>query len=453
MILVLPCKALVQRKDAPRDPAYALLESLQEDVIRLGSPRQREIYKNIKNNQELVRKLAEDLEKRDNASKGEATVTAKDANLIQRKLMSLKLPTKYEDPAAYFILFEKITQVEEAIKELKLPLATQPKFGTLPTAEINALKVPVPKSEDNLVILHTQTFSFNHEMTKAILPTIGIELGDGKSYSFNTSAESALQIIRSKPAIRVYFLQNLLDFLMIGVPAQHTFTDQTYDPFLVELVSAMELFQVGHEYGHVIRQHPASGTNKLQLVPDSNGKSSSVVVSVINRSWTNELEADSLGFKIMVQAQKKNPNSLRVYAMTGAIFFLACMDILERAEYVLEHGKERPPLTEAEQASVLEIIKSTPKNQKNVEANPQSITRYTNPVFMNSHPPTQLRALLIAEEFREELSKMKVERHEAQVARLAPTLLQNIELLWKECLPDLIKVHQMIKERRGSTQK
>lgn len=385
----------------------------------------------------------EDLEKRPHAIGGSPTVSENDARSLLRKIKGVNLPTKFEDPISYLILTEKISAVEEAIGKLSLTIPSRPKFGTLPTAEINARAVPVPLTNDRLIVLNTQTFSFNYEMTKTVLPTVGIRNENEENFSLDLSPENALQIIRSDATIRRSFVDTLLDFLLIAPAPSRIRLDQTYDPAIIKIVDAMELFQVGHEYGHVIRQHPVLRIDKLQLASDPNDKAP-IEVSAVTRSWTNELEADFLGFKIMVQAIKsKNQDFLRIYAMSGPLLFMEYMDILDRAKYLIDHGSEKPPLSKEERVQILKIIRQISDPQ--TKSNSQDQNASSTSILAGSHPPAWLRALFIDEALNKQLAQEQITDDEKALGRLAGALIQNMELLWKESVPDLMKVHEALK--------
>lgn len=98
------------------------------------------------------------------------------------------------------------------------------------------------------------------------------------------------------------------------------------------LLQSLELFVVGHEYGHITAGHLKESNLRSH---DINGKR----IERITPNWEMEFEADRIGLFLLIKSC--NENSLMPFCYLGPELFFTFLDLSERANNLLHLGKER----------------------------------------------------------------------------------------------------------------
>lgn len=236
--------------------------------------------------------------------------------------------------------------------------------------------------------------------------------------------------------------------------------DQFYDPLINGVVNGMELFVIGHEYGHVILKHEPIRRGSLNAIQGGEDVAN-LSFPIAERSWQQELEADLVGFKLMSTTLMSQKDPLGLYGTCGALFFIQLQGILDQADYSIKHGR-RYVVTQADRDQVVAFLKdvtTTPSNSGNKSTNPK--VTHTAPAsnaseksliknktsntakenIFSTHPPDWLRELFLEKETISFLENAKVTKEQKNLARFIPLLLQNTQILWEESSDDFTKMH------------
>ena len=168
-------------------------------------------------------------------------------------------PTRFEESNTFSIMSQLNEQIDTVIATHQIPLSAKPIFGTLSTGRVNAVTVAVPRAGGYLVLLERQLFFFALLIGKAVALTFAIESGkddEPASVLLNRDAAAARLDADDTPIRR--FLETVSAYATTGVPTNappYVLSDHRYQALSGMLCEAMELFVLGHEYGHVIAGH------------------------------------------------------------------------------------------------------------------------------------------------------------------------------------------------------
>jgi hypothetical protein len=161
------------------------------------------------------------------------------------------------------------------------------------------------------------------------------------------------------------------------------------------LRDSVQLFALGHEYGHILKGHlgqqrPAAGLGgPREADPEE-------------LAWSNqeEVEADAQGLSLSVAAGQSRGHDLPI-GFLGADFYFTMTHVLERAISVLRHGHE------------------------NVSAD------------ATTHPPPVLRRMIL----RHVLSRHRTPQVDAAIG-LGENMEQVVEMLWQDLRPRLVDAYR-----------
>ncbi|WP_269236100.1 hypothetical protein [Flavobacterium flavigenum] len=381
---------------------------------------------------------------------GKSQKTSREVDVLIDAAQNGNVPTCYQDPLMYFMIYNYVSKIENARKKLKLPLKIPPKFGSLPTPEINAYTYPADNSKDrveprnSIIGFNTLLFMFAYQMPKVILPTLNVSKSDCTSNMIvvDYSMEEALRQIQGNPNIKINFAMAILEFMGLSEHITESL-DAKFDADLMGFTTSIELFAVAHEYGHLIMKHELSGIKRLKLSTNTKDTISSLVGT---RSWQQELEADKIGIELLVQVLKNDIATTKdtllrqalelrsISNLYSILFYFKCMEIIEDANFINDKGVLPKEILTKEKEYLLSFaqgkFRGDDKNFKNSGG---------------SHPPAWLRY---------ELAKTIIEKFEAKNASkeaksysaIGKGLVENANLLWKLCMPVFPELIATIKE-------
>jgi Zn-dependent protease with chaperone function len=112
------------------------------------------------------------------------------------------------------------------------------------------------------------------------------------------------------------------------------------------LVRAVNLFVVGHEYGHLIRGDLDHGAAARHVLPGA------IVAEEISHSWRAEFAADEIGLRLSAIAL----NQLEV-VLAGATVFLSGVGVMDRAVSLLRTGDENAQRIGSHPPSTARVIR------------------------------------------------------------------------------------------------
>ena len=281
------------------DPAYKYLEIQQEKIYKgfpdLTDPFLRGALSNSSRKRNL-NDLIEDLREQGLTSP-EVEAALKDY------LYCEALPTKYESPLFRFGLDILVRPLSAA----STSLIETPKFGSLPTGQVNGQALLPPGSKTPIIIIERDVFSFTGAFSKAISDAVPIdESAEFVSLSYDKS--NILLRLEREPEIVENFADAMIRMIRDGSPrgANERFLERNHNLLHARLVSGMDQFIIAHEIAHVELKHTNDTlrnfgfTGKREWIEKA--ESDEQALTFVERSKRHELDADERGFQLLVKA-------------------------------------------------------------------------------------------------------------------------------------------------------
>ncbi|MFF9806049.1 hypothetical protein ACF1G5_13105 [Streptomyces coeruleorubidus] len=315
--------------------------------------------------------------------------------LQHKEELSGALLTSHEDPLGHAIIQGLEQRIQNAASGLLSPLPEFPIVGTVPTGDVNAITVAVPGSRQCVILIQDQLFNYALLFSKIMAMSFPHINDPGKNgfLSFSADPSEVIANIENSPYISQRFRQLILAYLTEGSPgrAPAYILEQPHMSMAQILYNSMELFVMGHEYGHIIAGH-------LDGIDRSAAALGSKEVQIVARNWKQEHEADALGMRLAITAKQEEGFDIPM-SFWGADFFFTCAEVVEKGLSVIETGQEG-----------------------NVQ--------------MGSHPPPNRRRKVIRAILRQESDSA------AAAIQLADILDSITKYLWESTKPLLMKLHE-----------
>jgi hypothetical protein len=406
------------------DPTYKYIERIQFLAYQ-SDPMLKKLLDAQRNNAELLRTIKETgefLDRRDRTKGTKASLDSEKTNRYLRKVLAEKLPTCYESPPAYYIFHTYQKQLDPARASLYGQSADPPKLATIPSTEINAYTYPGGEDRGSIVAFNSELMNFAWQMTKVTLPTINIEQGK-KLVKIDHSSAYAKEAIEKSSTLKANYANAILEFLLLLDPKTETLSP-SYDPLVITFASGMEMFAVAHEYGHVIKGHHSS-TTSIPLGA-SGGNAPGQKVSVYDRSWDQEFEADEVGVHLIAETLSRPTNTdwMKgqgwVFKARGTLFFFKCLDIIDAATYMRDHGHARKQPTLQQRVALRNIADGTSRAKDRASAKDW---------LSDSHPPPWLRLERARIILEREIRQRAAAPTALATADIATGILDNIDLI------------------------
>lgn len=247
-----------------------------------------------------------------------------------------QLSTRYEDPRIHGLLSSYQERIESAARNLGMEPVPPVYVGTLPTGQVNALTIAVPGSQDYVVALDRGLSTFALLLSKAVAQVFPYELTEGGTVTFSADEERLRGNLRSRPDVAERFTEVVLAYAVFGEPARarpYILPHRATNELTRLLKSSLELFVLGHEYGHALAGHLDDAERTVAMLPDVN-------VEEVAYAWGQEYEADTIGMHLSTQAMRISTGTDLPLSFWGAPFFFHCLLIMDRAVSLLHHGEE-----------------------------------------------------------------------------------------------------------------
>jgi hypothetical protein len=361
-----------------RSPSDLLLEDLQISAYRSTGRIANEVLQQRSiQRQQMKKKLIEKLMQINSSLLPQEDQKAKNdaLNKVVTMMEVGKPPTPYQDPDQYFLIKQLEDHIKEALKEAGtqqfMANANYPLIGTMPTGNVNAQTYCVPDSSDYLVVFEDQLFTFCNMFSKVIASALPFkqiqrwhkEWKDGMIWDetqVNSEMNKLQESLLKQNEILYHFLDLIESYLISGTPgaSKQYLLEGPYDSLAFILLRSMELFAIGHEYGHIFRGDLMEGKVVASLV----GRKS---VGKIVYSWEKEFLADEMGLKLMLWSRQRVVSELAITKWNwekiqdalslfywGPALFFSSMDIIDRAKKILNTGTPPPALEQEEAPTV-----------------------------------------------------------------------------------------------------
>ncbi|MBB5344461.1 hypothetical protein [Tunturibacter empetritectus] len=401
------------------DPIYRAFERVQAEAYRSDSGLAFQFLLDKKLQQENwrnVQKRLDDARTHYGVSKSylEGGIT----DLTSSK--DIPLPTCYENPLLFIMLYQYASDIELARRALHLPLSHPMRFGSLPSNDINAYTYVFSDTREEVVAINYELSPFIYHMTElaATISHLSQITGDRSDSELVTQA---LLSMAHNPEAKKTFTETLSSFVL-GKPVREPQISPDDFMLVISFAAGMERFVYAHEYAHVILGHVSSS----EFIPlGATGDSEHVVLL---RTWRQEMDADALGYKLLLHAMagaesqdldKKFSEYYR-FASMGPLFFLDCLELLDDARIIQETGELPHELSEKEKRALRSCT-----NQALAES-PECLV-----LVRDTHPPAWLRREVLARVVQQEMHP----DHNSKVAKArAAAMTYGINILYKQSL-------------------
>jgi hypothetical protein len=247
-----------------------------------------------------------------------------------------QVPSPYENPTGYWIMAQLADEIEAAAARTNLPIVSKPVLGTLPLGEFNAKTVLIPDATEHLVIFQGGLFNFALLLSKAIARAIPFKTEDDESTTFFFTDDAMRERIEGDSSVAGRFAEVVVAYATTGDPgiAPQYWLEPVYNQLAAAFRQSMELFLLGHEYGHVVAGHLSQQTPSAALISDPD-------VNAFQFSWNQEYEADRYGVVLSMNAMTNHePQSNAALSYSGSDLLFSAMDVMDRAISLLNYGDE-----------------------------------------------------------------------------------------------------------------
>lgn len=289
--------------------------------------------------------------------------------------LRLALPTRYEHPLFYRALLVVKPLVEKAIAALGLNIELAPLVGTLPTGEVHACLMLVPESDRCLVLFNNGWFGYLLRAVPILFRYMSSEQAQMQAHArervekLEPNQRAIMGLLPAKEQVKgiakIDLLQLIYTYLLTGDPSKASYSFNQLAPqhqiaVTSQWLTPIQVFVMGHEYGHLIHRHldPSSAvTAHLGDEP----------YTLQRTTWDREFEADATGLQIVSKVLETSP----FRHSTGAavdLFFLI-VDLLEKARSVLSSGSasnllhhDYPPMRQRQERARKQIQASVEPN-------------------------------------------------------------------------------------------
>jgi hypothetical protein len=248
-------------------------------------------------------------------------------------LKSCIIKTKYELPESILILSSLFDKIDVAATRLTYQLNKKPFIGTAFSKEFNAFAARVPGTEESLLVFESELFTLCNLLAKIIASCLPDFKIDESGVSFKRKKIRIKNHIDTNPLIKERFKDFVINAVINGLPngTRQYFLSETVSKLQYELLSSIELFIVGHEYGHIYAGHIDKALVKTRMINNEQ-------LEFISPDWQMEFEADFYGLSLLVNTD--SAHSFLPFSLLGPELFFTFLDIFERANTLVALGTE-----------------------------------------------------------------------------------------------------------------
>ena len=304
------------------DAAEDLRRQLQERSLQGGTrPSLQDLRRWLDDNPELLAEISR-------VSWGSAPGSGLTPAQFREELEAVPLPSPHDEPFTHSIVHMLSKQIEDACRELGIPLHSGVAYGSSATLEVaSPFQWGVPLTDASVISLSTGFITFCSSISRMISLSLPHE-PDGDRLRVTFSPELVLAKIESSADLRNYWEKVISDYAFGSGPLAggHRLVPFPASRTRMQLLFAMERFSLAHEYGHHVGQH---------------GRRAAIGVNSDADPFGLEFEADmfALGLERYIGMRDEPPN---IFSASGAaaVLLLKCHDCIRRVRQILWTGED-----------------------------------------------------------------------------------------------------------------
>jgi len=428
--------AKVEGYESDKDPGYSYIERLQkaagEQIHFLTG------WETNKDNRRGIKDMMErSFSEETNVHGVKKPRITKDMVENANAILSKKPPTRYEDPVAYYSLTSTAAEVTNITKMLGWEVPRDVRLGTLSIPSLDASTVVDPKSGAKILTVNRRLFEGRWLLTELLLSTVTVSNVDNGFLSYDFSEAAFRRVLESRPEVKKRFIEIAL-YLFNRWPKREYMDSGSHLVLSVPLMTAMDLFCVGHEYGHIIGHHNDEKREPLRII-GKGGSDVEVSAESVARSWLDEFEADFRGFVIMEVGVNKMPRvPYRAFVKRAPFLYFRYKWLAEQLDYLFREGRPEPAPSEEVRNEAFKMYR---KVEESVSTNhvspkfPKVIAKYA------THPPAYIRRMVVERTYTNHVMSSKSPEDEKAI-RCSEALERNLGILLEETGYELLRISQ-----------
>jgi hypothetical protein len=304
-----------------REAAEDFRRQLQERQLRGSAlPSPADLPRWLDENPELLKEVAR-------VSWGGAGGDALTPSQFKEELGAIPLPSLHDDPLTYSLVHMLSRQIEDACRELGVPLHSGVAYGSNASLEVSAQQTGVLTTDASVVSLSTGFITFCSSISRMFSLSLPHEADGGRlRVSFNP--QLVLANIESNADLRNYWGKVIADYADGSGPLSggHKLVPFPASRTRMQLLFSMERFSLAHEYGHHVGQH---------------GRRTAIGVDGDADAFGQEFEADlfALSLERYIGIRDTPPN---IFSVSGAaaVLLLKCHECVRRVRQILLTGED-----------------------------------------------------------------------------------------------------------------
>jgi hypothetical protein len=253
---------------------------------------------------------------------------------IQDSLVDMAMPSPLDEPMFHAVIKTHCDEIEAVCRLLNLRLRSGVAFGVNPSVGLDVMQHPVPMTNASIVSVSKMFIPFCGIISKALSRSLPHDI-TAIPVTVSLAPDGVLENINADPTLKKYWIDTIASFALFGKP---TFVrpDVLSGPRVItraQLLGAMELFAIAHEYGHHIAYKGLEGVASVQ----TNNK---------KKVYSEEFEADFLACVICTHVGlRQTPQNLYSLWGAGGVLMLKSLELVRRARYTLNSGADQAPLS------------------------------------------------------------------------------------------------------------
>jgi len=261
-----------------------------------------------------------------------AKIGLKESDYAGLLSQTIVLPTRFENPSAYRIVDMLVVAIKNAAKKIGVDVSSFPSYSSIPTGLVNAQAVSFEGATKKFLLFDSQLFHYCNLYAKAFSLCLPVK-GAGEGFTFDLDLVSIEHHVKQFPECVKRFVQLLNAMCETGKPghAEQYFPDDKYLGISSLFRSGMELFVVGHEFGHVYAKHLGEmiAMQSKAMIGGAN----------LSEEHRQEFEADAIGLILMCHAQAEKGYDASL-AYIGAELFFHALEMENRFRHALKTGRD-----------------------------------------------------------------------------------------------------------------